>query len=353
MKRCTKCIMPETWAGITFDDQGVCSICREGEKKVKIDWAERQKGLVKILDHYREYARKTGNRYDSMVPYSGGKDSAYTLWAAVVKYKLKPLVVTFDHGFPISPEGEWNMMEIPKILDCDHIRFTLGNGLRNALCHKGSQINGDFCWHCHNGVGALPARISKQWDVPLQIWGEPSAEYQTAGQYGFEDMEEQNKEHYEKIFQGGVTPEMMKPDGYELRDMASMSWPDGDFHLKAIYLGNYEPWEQRENVEILTRELGWKHRQNEGTYVDWDKVDCPYEPVRDWQKFMKRRFGRTAFQASKDVRDGLMSRDEALRLAEKHDGKRPSSLDAFLKDVGMREEQFNQITNKHVVRSKG
>lgn len=352
MKRCTKCVMPETWDGIEFDEKGVCSICRSHDKKAQINWKERQKELAETIKYYKEYAKKSRNKYDSVIGYSGGKDSTYTLWAAVVKYGLKPLVVTFDHGFPLSPEGEWNLKEIPKRLDCDHLRFTLGNGLRNALCRKGSEVNGDFCWHCHNGVGALPARISKQWDIPLQIWGEPSAEYQTAGAgYEFEHKEEQNKEHYEKVFQVGATREKVRPDNYSLNDLLPMSWPEGQFPLKAIYLGNYEPWDQRKHADIITRELGWKRRQSEGTYVDWDKVDCPYEPVRDWQKYIKRKFGRTTFQASKDIRDGLITREEALKLVGKYDGKRPSSLDDFLKQINMSEEEFNDISKRHIVKT--
>lgn len=351
MKRCTRCVMPETWAGITFDEEGVCSICRQAEYKVEIDWAERQGWLRELLHRYKEYARSRGNKYDCLVGYSGGKDTAYTLWAAVVKYDMRPLAVTFDHGFPMSPEGEWNLMEIPRKLNCDHLRFTLGNGLRNALCRKGSEVNGDFCWHCHNGVGALPARISKQWDIPLQIWGEPSAEYQTFGAYKYEDMEEQDKEHFEKTSQAGVTPDMVLPPRYGLVDLMPMIWPEGEFELKAIYLGNFEPWDQREYVEIITKELEWKHFPVEGTYVDWDKVDCPYEPVRDWQKFMKRGFGRTTFQASKDIRDGLMTRERALKLVEELDGKRPKALDAFLEEVEMTEEEFNEITARHIVKS--
>ena len=57
---------------------------------------------------------------------------------------MKPLVVTFDHSFKLSPDAEWNLMEIPRKLDCDHLRFTLSNGIRNALCRSGSEANGDF-----------------------------------------------------------------------------------------------------------------------------------------------------------------------------------------------------------------
>jgi len=350
MKRCSRCVMPETWVGISFDEKGVCSICQEHDnKKNVIDWNKRQGMLLETLEKYRRYAELHRNKYNCVVGYSGGKDTAYTLWAMVRKYKMKPLVVTFDHGFSLSAEGEWNLMEVPKMLDCDHLRFTLGGGLRNALCRKASQVMGDFCWHCHNGVGTFPARISKQWDIPLQIWGEPTAEYQSGGAYRLEDLEEQDKEHYERTFQAHVKHDMVLPSGYEIEDLLPVSWPDGRFELKAIYLGNFEPWNQREHVDIITKELGWKHCKVEGTYVDWDKVDCPYEPVRDWQKFMKRGIGRTTFQASKDVREGLIARDEALRLTSEHDGKRPKAMDGFLKDVKMTEDEFNELTKKHIV----
>lgn len=349
LKRCTRCVMPETWAGISFDEEGVCSICREYEKKKNIDWDERQKWLKEILQKYKDYAKVKGNKYNCVIGSSGGKDSTYALWAAVKKYGMKPLVVSWEHFTSLSPVAEWNMMEIPRKLNCDHIRFTIGDGLRNALCRSGIEYNGDFCWFCHNGVGTLSARISKQWDIPLQIWGEPSAEYQTYGAYKLEDLEEQDKKHFKKVFQAGITPEKILPKGYELRDLMPMMWPEGEFPLKAIYLGVYEPWNQREHVKIIKRELGWKTTKVEGTYVDWDKIDCPFEPVRDWQKFIKRGFGRTTFQASKDIREGLMSREEGLKLVEKHDGKRPKALDLFLKEVGMTEDEFNKITEKHIV----
>ncbi len=349
LKRCSRCVMPETWSGITFDENFVCSICKESEKEVIINWDKRYKLLLKILEEYKQYAIKRNNKYDCIVGFSGGKDSTYTLWAAVKKYNMKPLVVTFDHGFRLSSDAEYNLMEIPKKLDCDHIRFTLGGGITNALCRKASEIFGDFCWHCHNGVGALPARISKQWDIPLQIWGEPGgAIYKTHGDfYTYEDFEEQNKKHFEMMFQAGIKPEMVKPDEYELRDLLPMMWPEGDFLLKAIYLGNFELWDQRKYVEIITKELGWRHADVESTYVDWDKVDCPYEPVRDWQKYMKRGFGRVSFQASKDIRAGLITREEGLKLVKQYDSKKPKALKHFLEETEITEEEFNKLTLPH------
>lgn len=348
LKRCTRCVMPETWADIQYDETGVCNFCREGDKLNAINWEERQRWLWEILLKYRHYAELKDNKYNCLVGYSGGKDTAYTLWAAVKKYGLTPLVVTFDHGFSMSPEGEWDLMEIPKLLNCDHLRFTIGNGLRNALCRRGTELIGDFCVHCHAGVGAFPARISKLFDVPLQIWGEPTAMYQTSGStYKLEDMEEQDKEHFEKIFQAGLTPEKILPPGYKSTDLLPFQWPESEFPLKAIYLGNFETWNQREHVEIIKRELGWRDYPKEETWCSWDKNDCPHEALREFQKYTKLGFGKASFQASKDIRDGLITREEGMRLVEKYEGKRPSHLAELLKEIGMNEEEFVTITRRH------
>ena len=348
LKRCTKCVLPETWAGIRFNSEGVCNVCTEYKNYTKIDQKKRQAVFKHILKTYKEYAWDNKNKYDCLVGYSGGKDTAYTLWAMKRKYGMSPLAVTWDHGFKMSADAEYNLMEVPKILDVDHMRFTIGNGLRNALCNTASRVMGDFCWHCHNGVGAFPARVSKMMDIPLQIWGEPTAIYQTGGSFSLNDIEEQDEDHFHKVFQNNITPEMVKPFDYDLIDLQPMTWPKGEFQLKAVYLGNYELWNQREHVKTITDELGWKHIPSENTWCDWDKVDCPYEIVRDYQKFIRRGFGKASFQASKDVREGLIGRTKALELVEKYEGKVPSNMKQFCEEIGTTPEEFVEMTSKQI-----
>jgi hypothetical protein len=54
MKRCTKCLLPETHETITFDNEGICSVCRQVEfKQGKIDWMERKEQLTELIEMYR------------------------------------------------------------------------------------------------------------------------------------------------------------------------------------------------------------------------------------------------------------------------------------------------------------
>ena len=95
MKRCVRCNLPETHATIVFDAQGVCNICRGQElKQGSIDWDARKRELDDLIAGYRDK-----HDYDCIVPFSGGKDSTWTLYYLMKEYAIKPLVVRFDHGF--------------------------------------------------------------------------------------------------------------------------------------------------------------------------------------------------------------------------------------------------------------
>ncbi len=104
MRYCTRCIYPETQDTLMFDEDGVCSVCRQIEyRDEKIDWVARRKELDALLERYRGQGQ-----YDCIVPFSGGKDSTFTLYKLVHDFKLKPLVVSFDaslHARRRPPSG--------------------------------------------------------------------------------------------------------------------------------------------------------------------------------------------------------------------------------------------------------
>ena len=119
LKRCSKCTLPETHETIFFDKEGVCNICHQHEyKKEHIDWAKKKEEFRVLLEKYRgKYA------YDCIVPFSGGKDSTFTLFTLINDWNLKPLVVSFDHGF-YRPLVETNKLQTYRKLGVDVLKFT-------------------------------------------------------------------------------------------------------------------------------------------------------------------------------------------------------------------------------------
>jgi len=97
MKICSRCVLPESYPGISFDNEGVCNFCREYDKSRKVTKRhfETEDELIENLKKYRNI----GKKYDVLVPLSGGVDSTYMLIQLVKKYGLRPLCFHNDHGY--------------------------------------------------------------------------------------------------------------------------------------------------------------------------------------------------------------------------------------------------------------
>jgi N-acetyl sugar amidotransferase len=351
MKRCTKCLTKETVDTITYDDYGVCSVCRQVEfKKEKIDWNDRKEQLSAIISEHQGKGL-----YDCVVPFSGGKDSVFQLWYIVKELKLKPLVVRYNHwGYrPLLAE---NNTKVLKQLGVDVVEFATNFHVVRELMLESLKRRGDFCWHCHTGIYAGVMHMALRFDTPLIFWGESTAEYHSW--YTFEEMEEVDEKRFNRLMNQGMTAD----DMYEFlsgrvdrRDLWMFDYPKRKdlirLKVQSICLGNYIEWNTKRQVEIIKRELGWKGQAVEGVppQYDYEKIECAFQGMRDYAKFVKRGYGRANHLLSIDIRNGEISRDEALLLEREYDGKRPASIDWFLDLLQISESSFYELLEKHQV----
>jgi hypothetical protein len=121
---------------------------------------------------------------------------------------------------------------------------------------------------------------------------------------------------------------------------------------KSISLGNYISWNQEKQTEIIKKELDWQEDEVESLYpntLSYDKVECMFTGIRDYIKLLKRGFSRITHRTTIDIKQGKMTRDEALELINKYEKRKPKSLSVFLEYIGMSEDEFNDICLKHVV----
>jgi N-acetyl sugar amidotransferase len=352
LRRCTRCALPETHESITFDAEGVCNVCRQVEfKQERIDWDARAVELDELIEQYRgTYA------YDCIVPFSGGKDSTFTLWYLVRQKGLKPLVVSFDHGF-YRPNHLENVERTITTLGVDYMRFRPNWDVVRKLMLEALERKGDFCWHCHTGIFSFPMQIAVKFEVPLLFWGEPSAEYTSYYSYD-QGIEEVDERRFNRFVNLGITAEDMEgmlDDSVTMRDLEPFAYPKmKDLRrvgVRSVCLGSFIPWDVKQQVAIIKEELGWREDVVEGVPegYGYEKIECAMQGVRDYIKYLKRGYGRTAHLASIDIRNGRMDRETAAQLIAGHDGKRPASLDVFLEYVGIDEGRFMEIVAKHVV----
>jgi N-acetyl sugar amidotransferase len=351
LRRCTSCVLPETHETIIFDEAGVCNVCRQHEfKQENVDWDSKKKEFDQLIETYRgKYD------YDCIVPFSGGKDSTWTLYYLVKEYNVKPLVVRFDHGF-LRPNVKDNTDQVLRHLGADFHHFRPNWKVVRKLMLQTFLEKGDFCWHCHTGIFAYPMWVALRYNVPLVIWGEPSAEY--SAYYSYDQPEEVDEKRFNRFVNLGITAQDMyvRLGGkVDERDLKPYTYPPlkelRKLNYRSVCLGSYVPWDVKKQARIIQDELGWQgdEVENVPSGYEYEKIECYMQGVRDYIKYIKRGYTRPAHLASLDIRNHRMGRGEAIELVEKYEGKRPPSLDLFLGFIGLDEEEFMDIAMSHGV----
>jgi N-acetyl sugar amidotransferase len=351
MRRCTRCLLPETHETIVYDAGGTCNICTQRDfRDERVDFRERKRELDTLIESYRGK-----HDYDCIVPFSGGKDSTFTLYYLVKEYGLKPLVVRFDHGF-LRPGVESNTAKVVSQLGVAFHQFTPEWSVVRRLMLQALLDKGDFCWHCHTGIFAYPMWVAVRQQVPLVVWGEPSAEY--TAYYGYDQQEEVDETRFNRFVNLGITAEDMAVRvGGDLddRDLKPFAYPPLQelrrIGYRSICLGSYIPWDPKKQAEVIERELGWQRDEVENVppAYGYEKIECFVQGVRDYLKYLKRGYSRPTHLAALDLRAGRLSRGEAERMIAEYEGRRPPSLDLFLRFLGLTEQEFLEIAASHSV----
>lgn len=356
LRSCVKCGLPETYETIEFDAEGVCNIClQQGFKKEQVDWGSRKIMLDNLIEEYRgKYD------YDCIVPFSGGKDSTFTLYHLVKEYKIKPLVVQFNHGF-MRPNLLANNERTFRKLGVDVISFTPNWKVVKRLMLEALIRKGDFCWHCHTGIFSYPMHLAIKFNTPLVFWGEPSSEYTAYYDYRDDAIEEVDETRFNRFVNLGITAEDMRgmiEGDFDLdhRDLLPYTYPALRelklLRYRSVCLGSYIPWDARRQSQLIMDELGWKGDEVEGMPPDiysYEKIECVMQGVRDYIKYLKRGYGRVTQMTALDIRNDRMTKAEADKLVATYEGKKPPSLELFLEYLNITEDEFNAIVEKTVV----
>ncbi|MDY7039817.1 MAG: hypothetical protein SVX38_03020 [Chloroflexota bacterium] len=178
MKRCTRCVLPETFPGITFDADGVCNHCQHyrGDEHLEKQKARLRRKFDGIL------VQVTGqSEYDCLMSWSGGKDSTYTLAILKERFGLRMLAFTFDNGF-VSPRAFENMRIVAENLGVDHIivkprsdlmrRIFVGSAQRSDLyAQKALERASNVCTSCMGLAKGIALRLALERDIPLMAYG--------------------------------------------------------------------------------------------------------------------------------------------------------------------------------------
>jgi len=351
---CKRCLYPDTKPQLVFDENGICSACKNHELKEKIDWKSKEKELKEILEKFRS----ENNYYDCIIPVSGGKDSHFQTYTIKEKFGLNPLVVNF-HPLDQTEIGKKNLDNLKKLgVDC--IEFSPNPNVYLKLARFGLKKLGDFQWPEHIGIFTVPVQIAVKYKIPLIIWGEnPQFEYGQPTDIAIDTI--LDRKWLEKnggYFLDKIKPQDMIKHGFELNDMQPYLYPSDEeinqVGITGIFLGSYIKWDIFKQLETV-KAIGFQENDEpkEGTFNKWENLDVYFTVFHDYFKFLKYGFGRATDHASIEIMHGRISREQGLKLVKQYEGKIPRKyLKKFLEFADMSMDDFigicNEFTNKEI-----
>ena len=336
---------------MNIDEAGVCDACRNAEKKEAIDWEKREKELLKLLDKYR----RTDGHYDCLVPGSGGKDSAYQSHILKYKYGMNPLTITWppilytDYGYK-----NWkNWIDS----GFDNISFTRNGDVMKLL----TKLSIENLLHPFQtfilGQKNLAPKIAALYDIPLIFYGENEAEYGNPIADNNTSLRSKSYFSYdniEDIYLGGTSVrELYDKYNLKLQDIkpflpieeAVLKEKDINIH----YLGYYLKWTPQEVYYYAVENTGFKARpfRTQGTYSKYNSIDDKIDDLHYYTTYIKFGIGRATYDASQEIRNKHINRDEGVALVNRFDGEFP---DRYFSEVmgylGIAEEKFHILCNK-------
>jgi N-acetyl sugar amidotransferase len=350
MRYCLRCCYPEnTKPYILFDDEGVCSGCRTFEQRQKTDWDEKKQDLKQILEKYKEKAEKNNAPFDCIIPVSGGKDSHYQVYLITQIYKMKPLLVAYNHAYN-SRLGIRNLNNLIEKFGCDLLRYNTNPKTAKKLSKYMLKKVGDMTWHHHAGIFTFPIQTAVRYNIPLIIWGEHGEAFQR-GMHNMDDGVEFTKKSRQEHSMRGFEPEdiLNESDNNEITrtDLAPFFYPsDEDIDrvgVRGIYVGNYDSWDQKEHAELMIKKYGFETFQDrEDTFNIHSSIDDFFEVTHNYLKYLKFGYGRCTDHACVEIRWQRMKREEGIEMIKKYEYQnKPRNLQVFLEFIGMSDKEFH------------
>ncbi|MGB0682841.1 MAG: N-acetyl sugar amidotransferase [Magnetovibrionaceae bacterium] len=331
---------------------GICDACRYNERKAEIQWDQREEELVKLLDKYR----RTDGGYDCLVPGSGGKDSCYAAHVLKYKYGMNPLTVTWP---PIlyTDIGHKNFRAWIEDGGFDNVTFK-PNGRAQRLLTKLSIQN---LFHPFQtfilGQKNLAPKMALKFGIPLVFFGESEAEYGSPIAETTTSMRSKSyfaMDNLDEIYLGGVSvKELMEVHGLTLNELSPYFPPTSDEldkgDIEVHYLGYYLRWTPQEAYYYAVDHTNFEANpvRTEGTYSKYNSLDDKIDGFHYYTTWIKFGLGRATYDASQEIRNKHLTREEGIALVKRFDGEFPERhFKEVMEYIDMTEDEFLQLQDK-------
>lgn len=317
MERCIECGFPLRMRPGSIEKGDTCQSCINATTAKTFDWKKREDDLRAICDDLR--ARN--NQYDCVVAVSGGKDSTVIVANLVEKYGLKPLLVTVTDEFTHTKAGAHNHDNIAKRFNLDHITWRCEPMTFRAETLKDFEDDLHPLRWIEERLYAVPIMVAEKFGIPAVFFGENSD------------------------FQYGRSEEL----GY--------TSPLSTDKTTVYYFFAFHPYSELGNRETA-KKYGFIDLDDTGEWLrqghieNYTQQDSVAYVVQLWTKFVKYGFQRVSDIACRYVRDGKLTREQALSYIMERDWQcDPHAKRDFCSTVGITEQYFDEVVSHHANRN--
>ncbi|MFX0134436.1 MAG: glucosamine 6-phosphate synthetase, partial [Candidatus Hodarchaeota archaeon] len=353
LRRCNKCLLPETFPFIQFDNDGVCNICNNYKMK---NQAQPIESLMALIKPYRK-----NNCADCIVPFSGGRDSTYTLHYVKKELGLRPVSFTYDWGM-VTDLARRNIARVCGKLGVENIIVSADIRKKRDYIRKNITA-----WINKPTLGMVPLfmagdkyfyyytkKLKEQTKINLNIWGINNLE-NTDFKVGFcgvglnfNKKRNYSLEFYDKMkLLKFVATNVLKNPWY-LNNSVFDSF--GSFFSRYFYpqkdyyhLFDYLQWNEREIESLIINEYEWETSPD--TKSTW-RIGDGTAGFYNYIYYNVAGFTEHETFRSNQIREGLISREEGLKLIEEENIPRAESIKWYLSIVGLDFKETIKAINK-------
>ena len=356
IRRCTRCVMPETMPFIEFDDEGVCNYCRTYQKHPLLG--------RDVLQKWADGVRRNDSKADAIVAFSGGRDSSYGLHYFVRELGLHPVAFTYDWGM-ITDLARRNQSRMCAELGVELVLVSADIRKKRDYIRKNVSA-----WLKKPDLGL----------VPLFMAGDKQYFYyanQTRKKYGIDEVllatNPYEKTHFKFGF-CGAKPVILR--GKDQGALESLN-PSGIARMTGHYLKQYAlnpryinasildivgatisfymiphqyfrlydyiPWVESVVDETLISQYGWETSPD--CQSTW-RIGDGTAPFYNYIYYLVAGFTENDTLRSNQIREGMMTREEALKLIERDNQPRFDSMQWYFDTIGLDMLEALKIINK-------
>jgi predicted glutamine amidotransferase len=353
LRRCTKCLLPETMPFIKFDEKGECNYCKNYKPR------NNPKPKEELFNLVEKYRRK-GDDPDCILPFSGGRDSCYGLHLVIKELKMKPITYTYDWGM-VTDLGRRNISRMCQQLGVENIIVAADISMKR----KNIRMNLE-AWlkSPHLGMMAMLTAgdkhffrhvedVKKQTGIDLNLWGVNPLEV-THFKTGFlgipPDFEEtrvyshgamKQLRYHAKRFKA-----MLQSPGYfnsSLWDTLSGEYYRSFTEKKDYYhIFDYWRWDEEQVNDVLLNEYDWEKATD--TNTTW-RIGDGTAAFYNYVYYTVAGFTEHDTFRSNQIREGQITRERALELVADENRPRYQNIKWYLDTLGIDFEQVIKIIN--------